>query len=82
MVGSLERMMRGRQDGGMVEIVNLRRAKKRLAREAAEVQAAQNRVLHGRTKAERVAEAQVRARAERLLDGARLPPGPDGSRRS
>lgn len=51
----------------MGEIVNLRREKKRRARAEAEALAAQNRALHGRTKAERDGEALV-------LDGALLPP--------
>jgi hypothetical protein len=56
----------------MAEIVNLRRARK--ARERAErVQVAKtNRALSGETKAEREARQVARARAGRVLDGAKL----------
>jgi hypothetical protein len=55
----------------MAELFNLNRARKAHARVAEQAQAAQNRALHGRTKAQRSAEAQARARADRELDGAR-----------
>jgi hypothetical protein len=62
----------------MGEIVNLRRARKRQANEAAEREAAANRVVHGlpaderrRLKAERDAQAK-------RLDGHRLRPSVDG----
>jgi hypothetical protein len=51
----------------MAEIVNLRTRRKRLARDAAAREAAQNRVLHGRTRAERdVTEAAEALDAKRL----------------
>ena len=49
----------------MGEVVNLRMARKAKKREEAQAQAATNRALHGRTK------AQDKARAVKLLDGAR-----------
>lgn len=55
----------------MGDVVNLRQARKVKARRDKEAQAATNRALHGRTKAERSADAAQRARAEQLLDGAR-----------
>ncbi len=55
----------------MGEIVNLNKARKRLAKIRAEKQAVANRVAHGRTRAEREAEAQRKALADRLLDGAK-----------
>lgn len=55
----------------MGDLVNLRQARKARARRDKETQAAANRALHGRTKAERTAEAAERARAEQLLDDAR-----------
>lgn len=59
----------------MAEIINLRRARRAKARETAAATAAANRVLHGRTKAEkRIAEAE-QARRKALLDGSML----DGS---
>ncbi|MBL8830791.1 MAG: DUF4169 family protein [Rhodospirillales bacterium] len=55
----------------MGEIVNLRQTRKRKARDEAAAVAATNRAKHGRTKAEREAEAANRAIAERTLDGNR-----------
>jgi len=55
----------------MGEVVNLRQARKAKARRDKEAQAATNRALHGRTKAERAADAAERSRAEQLLDGAK-----------
>ena len=57
----------------MAEIVNLRRVKKRLARDAAAEEAAENRARHGQTRAQRDKVA-LRHRAQaRTLDGAALP---------
>lgn len=53
----------------MGEIVNLRMARKAKARAEATRVAAANRVRHGRTKAERAAEAQASARAAALHAG-------------
>ena len=55
----------------MSEIVNLRLARKRKARDDAEKQAAERRVQFGRSKAEVKAEAERRALADRALDGQR-----------
>ncbi|HWW65975.1 MAG TPA: DUF4169 family protein [Sphingomonadaceae bacterium] len=55
----------------MGDVINLRRARKAKARVEAEKRAASNRTRHGRTKAEKAAEAQERARRDALLDGAR-----------
>ena len=53
----------------MAEIVNLRRARKNKARAAAETEAASNRLVHGRTKADRnKTEAEQKA-VDRKLDG-------------
>ncbi len=54
----------------MAEIINLNRFRKARARAEREAQADANRLLHGRTKAER-------RLTDRRLDGARLDPGPD-----
>ena len=63
----------------MAEIINLRRARKRRAREETEAAAQAARAVHGRTKAERLAQEQARALRERQLDNARLPgPARDG----
>ena len=53
----------------MGEIVNLKQAKKRQARERASVEAAANRVKHGRTAAERANDRRAEARRQALLDG-------------
>ncbi|WP_372426512.1 DUF4169 family protein [Salinarimonas chemoclinalis] len=53
------------------EIVNLRRARKAKAREKAAETAAENRVLFGRPKAQRVAEAARGEQETRRLEGHR-----------
>jgi len=53
------------------EVVNLRRARKARDRAAAGTQAAANRVAFGRTRADKIADADARARADRTLDGAK-----------
>ena len=58
----------------MAEIVNLRRVKKRLARDAAANDAAAARTLHGRTMAERGASTDARSMLDRALDRAKLEP--------
>jgi hypothetical protein len=61
--------VRGAQDAGMGEIVNLRSVKKRLAREAAGAKAKENRVRHGRTEVEKTNDRREEARRAALLDG-------------
>ena len=53
----------------MGEVVNLRRARKSLERRREEVQAEQNRVSFGLSKAEKQLAEKVRAQATRNLDG-------------
>lgn len=53
----------------MGEIVNLNRAGKAKAREAKAVQAAANRVKHGRTTAERANDQRAERRRLILLEG-------------
>jgi len=55
----------------MGDVINLRTARKAKARATAAAKADANRVRFGRTKAEKQVEAIDRARAERLLDGAK-----------
>jgi hypothetical protein len=55
----------------MAEIVNLRQARKRLARTAAEEVAAANRAKHGQTKAERALKQAEADRLRKSLDGAK-----------
>lgn len=54
------------------EIVNLKRVKKRRAREAADQVADQARARHGRTKAQREADEAAACAAARVLDNARV----------
>jgi len=54
----------------MAEIINLRRARKTRDRAAAEVTAAQNRALHGRTLAEKQRDRREAERLAKTLDGA------------
>ncbi len=56
----------------MTEIVNLNKARKQRARVAREVQAATNRVRHGRTRGERVRDAKEAEDRARALAGAKL----------
>ncbi len=58
----------------MAEIVNLRRVKKQRARAGQAEQAAANRARHGRTKAEKAADALAAERRESALDQARIAP--------
>jgi len=58
----------------MAEIVNLRRARKQREAEARSAQAQQNRVLHGRTKAEKSRDALAKDQAARRGENARLDP--------
>jgi len=53
----------------MAEIINLKTIRKQKARSDKEAQAAQNRVLFGRTKAEKLKQAAERAQAERHIEG-------------
>ncbi|MDB5395764.1 MAG: hypothetical protein JWM91_3270 [Rhodospirillales bacterium] len=53
------------------EIINLRQARKRLARTAREGVAATNRARHGRTKAERALQHSEAEQLRKSLDGAK-----------
>lgn len=55
----------------MAEIINLRQARKAAKRKQDEATAAANRAKFGRTRAERLAQTSDKARAGRLLDGAK-----------
>lgn len=55
----------------MGEVVNLRAVRKAKARVTREVEAQANRAKFGRTKGEKLREAQEAERAARLLDGAK-----------
>lgn len=56
----------------MGEVVNLRLARKAKKRAGKERKAEANRTKFGRSKAEKQADQLEKARAERMLDGARL----------
>jgi hypothetical protein len=53
----------------MAEIINLKNVRKHKARAAKEVQAAQNRVLFGQTKAEKLRQASEKTLADKHIDG-------------
>jgi hypothetical protein len=55
----------------MADIVNLRRARKARDRVDAQKEAAANRALHGRTKAQRKLDQSEKDRLARTVDGAR-----------
>jgi Domain of unknown function (DUF4169) len=64
----------------MGEIVNLRQARKRRARDEASATAQENRVRHGRTRAQKEADARETEKRQALFDGVRLsPPDPSES---
>ncbi len=58
----------------MSEIINLRRARKARDRAAAQTEAAANRLVHGRSKAEKELMRVERERQARTLDGAKRDP--------
>ena len=58
----------------MAEVVNLNKARRVKARAAKETTAAANRALHGRTKAQKQADAAEQARRNAVLDGAKREP--------
>jgi hypothetical protein len=62
----------------MGEIVNLRRARKRQTNDAAEREAAANRLVHGLPKDERRRLKAERDSRAKQLDGHRLQPSGDG----
>ena len=64
----------------MGEIVNLRRVKKSLARDAAAETARENRVRHGRTKAEKANDTRAAARREAAVADHQLVRKPDDAR--
>ncbi|MBB3147192.1 hypothetical protein FHS21_003608 [Phyllobacterium trifolii] len=63
----------------MAEIVNLRLIKKRKGKEAAEKTAAENRVLFGRTKAEKQFDREANRKKARFLDDHRLETNPSST---
>lgn len=58
----------------MAEPINLNKARKAKARQASKVQAAENRVQFGRTKAEKAKTAAEAKQAAARLDGAKREP--------
>jgi hypothetical protein len=58
----------------MADIVNLNRVRKAKSKAEATRQAAENRIIHGRTRAEREREAQENEARRRALEGKRLTP--------
>jgi len=58
----------------MATVVNLRHARKQKARVEKEQKAAENRVLHGRSKAEKARDVIEKQRAEAFVGGHKLDP--------
>ena len=56
----------------MASVVNLNRFRKAKKRADEQQRAAENRALHGRSKAERQKEEEARRRMDELLDGKKL----------
>ncbi|MDH4988798.1 DUF4169 family protein [Aminobacter anthyllidis] len=65
----------------MADIVNLRQFKKQKARTERETLADSNRVLHGRTKAEKQRDQLTAERADKFVDGHRRERDPEKSDR-
>jgi len=59
----------------MADIVNLRLARKRVARNKDAERAAENRLAHGATKRDRDEAATERDKLRRTIDGHRIEPG-------
>jgi len=73
----VSRMSVGAYPPTMAEIVNLNRTRKARTKAAQAVEAAANRVKHGRTRAEKAADRRADADRERLLDGVRRDGAPE-----
>lgn len=58
--------------GAMAQIINLRQRRKQAKREREAAQAAENRLLHGRSKAERERDKKEAEHARRSLDQHRV----------
>jgi Domain of unknown function (DUF4169) len=56
----------------VAEILSLSKARKAKARSSREQQAAENRIIFGRTKAEKTKQQNESARARALIDGHKL----------
>jgi hypothetical protein len=77
----IARCFGGKQDAGMAEIVNLRRVRKAVAKARHDEAAAESRVRHGRTAAQKQVDRLEAERHKRGQDGARLDDAPpDGGR--
>jgi hypothetical protein len=74
MAASFCQDMSNTKDDAVAEIINLRRVKRRVAREDSAQAAQENRVRHGRTKVEAHADKRDEERRIALVDGARLEP--------
>ena len=65
----------GTDGSTMGELVNLRKARKQAQRNADEERAASNRLVHGRTKAQRTLEAARTERTRRHLEAHKIDTG-------
>ncbi len=67
------------EDAGMGKVINLAAVKKARARADAASKAAENRAVHGRSKAERARDSLVQARLDRQLHDAKVDEGQEPS---
>jgi Domain of unknown function (DUF4169) len=58
------------------DILSLSKARKAKARAVKDAQAGQNRILHGRTKAEKAKDEAERVKAARRIEAHRIEPAP------
>ncbi|KAA0972604.1 DUF4169 family protein [Aureimonas fodinaquatilis] len=65
----------------MADIVNLRTARKRVARQKAADDAEQNRLIHGLSKRDKAMAAVENKETRQRLDGARLEIDPGGKKK-
>jgi hypothetical protein len=61
----------------MGELVNINKARKQVATRRAAARAAENRLIHGRTKAEKAREEARASKTRRDLDAHQIEPGDD-----
>ena len=58
----------------MADLINLKQFRKRKVKSAEQLEARENRIRHGRTRAEKHVEKTTRAQSIRKLDGHKIDP--------
>jgi uncharacterized protein DUF4169 len=72
---AFSRLMRCGGNSKMGEVVNLRKARKQAAKQQDAKRAAANRIVHGRSKAERALETARAQKLRRLVDAHKIDSG-------